>query len=598
MIFFIISPSPPLCTIEYRYTQDLLFFDGCRASTLVKLPPALETINSPLDWAQWESCLVGHPDRAYREYLVNGIREGFRVGYDYSGGLAIRSSSSNMLSAREKPEVIREYLAKECSEGRVFGPLDQSQFPFVHTSPFGVIPKGSSGKWRLIVDMSAPEGASINDGISASASSLSYVSVVDAVRSITALGQGALLAKIDIKSAYRNVPIHPDDRWLMGMTWEGALYIDTTLPFGLRSAPKIFTALADAAEWIIRQTGVGFIIHYLDDFLVAGAPGSSECAAALSTMRDVFQRLGFPIAVEKLEGPTPCLEFLGFELDSQAMKVRLSPTKLRELQTLVHQWVGKKTCERRELESLVGKLAHASRVVKPGRTFMRRMFELLGGARRPYHHIRLNLSFRSDLLWWDCFLSSWNGCRMIPADQAQALHIWTDASGHYGCGAFDPTTKRWIQLAWPSSYSDEALRLGGESITLKELFPVVLACAVWGRDFANSGVIVHCDNLGAVSLVNSGYSRVSHIMQLLRCLFFIRAYYQIDLGATHIPGVENTLADAISRNNLPLLFSQVPGTVGQQSPVSPALLELLTNQHLDWTSHDWTRQFSTCFRQE
>ena len=140
--------------------------------------------------------------------------------------------------------------------------------------------------------------------------------------------------------------------------------------------------------------------------------------------------------------------------------------------------------------------------------------------------------------------------------------------------------------------------LGRESITLKELFPVVLACAVWGRGFTNSSVVVHCDNLGAVALVNSGYSRVPQIMQLLRCLFFIRAYYQFDVWAVHVPGVENTLADAISRNNLPLLFSQVPGTVGQQSTVSQALWELLTINQLDWTSRDWTLRFSDCFRQE
>ena len=139
----------------------------------------------------------------------------------------------------------------------MLGPLDPSQFPFVNTSRFGVIPKGSSGKWLLIVDMSAPEGASINDGINEVVCSLSYVSVANAVHSITSLGQGALLAKVDVKS---NVPIHPEDRWLMGMNWEGALYIDTALPFGLQSAPKIFTALADAAEW---QAGVNFILHYL-----------------------------------------------------------------------------------------------------------------------------------------------------------------------------------------------------------------------------------------------------------------------------------------------------------------------------------------------
>ena len=86
------------------------------------------------------------------------------------------------------------------------------------------------------------------------------------------------MAKVDAKSAYRNVPVHPDDRWLMGMMWDGALYVDTALPFGLRSAPKIFTAIANAVEWIVRQEGVKVAIHCLDDFLVVGAPDSRPSA--------------------------------------------------------------------------------------------------------------------------------------------------------------------------------------------------------------------------------------------------------------------------------------------------------------------------------
>lgn len=87
---------------------------------------------------------------------------------------------------------------------------------------------------------------SVNDGICKSLCSLSYVTVVEAAQAVVGMGKGALLAKVDVKSAYQNVPIHLHNRWLMGMLWEGSLYIDTALPFGLRSAPKIFTAVADA----------------------------------------------------------------------------------------------------------------------------------------------------------------------------------------------------------------------------------------------------------------------------------------------------------------------------------------------------------------
>ena len=140
------------------------------------------------------------------------------------------------------------------------------------------------------------------------------------------------MATVDIQSAYRNTPIHPDDRHLLGMIWDGALYIDTALPFGLRSAPKIFTAIADAPEWIARRHGVNFLIHYLDDYLIIGAPNSDECRKALDILLSVFHRLGLPVAENKLEGPCVCLKFLGFELDSRKMEIRLPEGKLRELQ--------------------------------------------------------------------------------------------------------------------------------------------------------------------------------------------------------------------------------------------------------------------------
>ena len=63
---------------------------------------------------------------------------------------------------------------------------------------------------------------------------------------------GAQLAKVDIKSAYRNIPVQLEDRWMLGMRWEGGLFVDIVLPFGLRSAPKIFTAVADAVEWMLK----------------------------------------------------------------------------------------------------------------------------------------------------------------------------------------------------------------------------------------------------------------------------------------------------------------------------------------------------------
>ena len=101
--------------------------------------------------------------------------------------------------------------------GRVLGPLQVGSIPGVQVSPFGVILKGHTpGKWRLIVDLSSPKGSSVIDGVSSDLCSLSYISIDDISRVIASLGRGTLLAKIDIKSAYMIMPVHQDDRPLLG----------------------------------------------------------------------------------------------------------------------------------------------------------------------------------------------------------------------------------------------------------------------------------------------------------------------------------------------------------------------------------------------
>ena len=423
---------------------------------VVRLPQPLNVINTPLLWRTWEDELHQHPDRRLVDYIIQGLHEGFRIGFCGSSS-SVQRAHRNMLSAVQNPNVVQEYLVKECVEGRIFGPLPISDFPMVHVSRFGVIPKGSSGKWRLIVDLSAPEGHSVNDGIREDLCSLKYVSVDDAAQAVLRLGRGAQLAKVDIRSAYWIIPVHTEDRWLLGMSWAGELYIDTALPFGLRSAPKIFNAVADTVEWIIRQQGVDPVFHYLDDFLLVGLPGSGQCTTHLSIVLSVFTHLGIQVAQEKVEGPSTTITFLGIEIDTMAMQLRLPANKLAELRNLVRQRMLRKSCLKKDLQSLAGKLQHACKVVRPGRTFLRRVFELLRVAVKKYHHIRLNNEFRSDLMWWDTYLSDWNGVSMVQGSaRTQQVAVFTDASGEVGCGGWWGT--RWFQYKWPPLGSFRDLR--------------------------------------------------------------------------------------------------------------------------------------------
>ena len=88
----------------------------------------------------------------------------------------------------------------------------------------------------------------MNDGIAKDMSSLTYTSVDLVASRILQLGRGTELAKMDIKQAYRLVPVHPDDRRLLGIEWQEEVYIDKCLPFGLCSAPILFSAVADAVQ--------------------------------------------------------------------------------------------------------------------------------------------------------------------------------------------------------------------------------------------------------------------------------------------------------------------------------------------------------------
>ena len=156
-----------------------------------------------------------------------------------------------MPAANLNANVVDKYILEERNHSRLVE-VQPSQAGDVHVSKIGVIPKKRQpGKWRLIVDLSSPNGSSVNDFIDSSLCSLTYASVEDAAAFVLKAGRGTLLAKLDIRSAYRNVPVHPGDRHLLGLRWKNRIFVDACLPFGLRSAPKILNTTADALEWII-----------------------------------------------------------------------------------------------------------------------------------------------------------------------------------------------------------------------------------------------------------------------------------------------------------------------------------------------------------
>ena len=126
------------------------------------------------------------------------------------------------------------------------------------------------------------------------------------------------------------------------MRWDQHIFIDKCLSFGLRSAPKLFNILADLLSWILQQQQVTPVLHYLDDFLTIGPPQSPTCSNNLTVIKDVCSILGIPLALEKVEGPSDSLTFLGITLDTQSMQARLPDNKLQRIRQQVGAWLSQK----------------------------------------------------------------------------------------------------------------------------------------------------------------------------------------------------------------------------------------------------------------
>ena len=199
---------------------------------------------------RWRAGLAKFRDQEFAQFILDGLEQGFRIGFQR--GSALIQAGRNMPCP--DASVVDEYLRREMSLNRLIKLNKQEARSLgVHCSPMGMIPKKSKpGSWRLIVDLSAPEGRSVNDGIRRDMSSLSYMSVDLVASRILKLGKGTELAKVDIKQAYRLVPVHPADRRRLGVQWQNTVYVDKCLPFGLRSAPILFSAVADAIQGMVQ----------------------------------------------------------------------------------------------------------------------------------------------------------------------------------------------------------------------------------------------------------------------------------------------------------------------------------------------------------
>ena len=475
------------------------------ASGIAPTPVDQQQLVTPIRLLQLERELANHHDTGFVGQLIASIKHGCCIGYD---GPQYAHTAKHLPTAHTHTDVITAALAKECDAGRMAGPYPQPPLPNLRCSGLGVVPKKVGG-WRVIYHLSAPHGSSINDFIDPAGFSLHYCTIDSAVRIINRLGPGTLMGKIDLKHAFRLMPVRREDWNLLGIHWQGHWYVDKCLPFGLRSSPALFNKLANALEWILHNNyNVERIIHYLDDFFTAGPPNSYSCQHNMDAMAQAYAAINIPINPEKTEGPTTSLTFLGILLDSATMKASITPDRKEELLLAITELHGKRTCTKRQLLSLIGKLAFTCKVVPPGRIFLRRLIDLSTTVGPIHHHITLNSEARADLLWWQEFLPEWSGSSLLLESHwslAPDMELFTDAS-NLGYGAF--WAGKWLSEPWPPSQQHF-------SIAWKELYAILVACSTWGQAWQRKRILFHCDNAAVVAIWQRGSCKCRDLISSL-----------------------------------------------------------------------------------
>ena len=305
-----------------------------------------------------------------RDYLWRGLVKGFNI-VDDSCDSVYECQNYDSITEQQSYAEMTDLLLSELDCHKVV--VSESKPRCVHA--LGAVRK-SNGKLCPITDCSRPDGTSINNFMETTFCSFSYNSVDSAVQMLT---PNDFLAVVDIASAYRTVNVCADHTSFQGLSWDfgdGPVWLeDLRLCFGLKCAPNIFNSISDFVVKIANSLGVSRVVDHLDDFLII-AKDSDTCLAHRTIITSVLELLGFTVSWPKVTEPANVATFLGITIDTVNMQLSLPMAKVDKLKGFLCSLLNKKVASKQDLERVGGLVSYCSYVVRGGKTFSRRNFDL------------------------------------------------------------------------------------------------------------------------------------------------------------------------------------------------------------------------------
>ena len=526
----------------------------------------LDNVITPVDAKAFEGLLqmFNYPlDKI--KFLIDGFTEGFDICYQ--GPKCVRHSAPNLKLRVGSPTALWNKVIKEVNLGQYAGPFETPPFQYFIQSPIGLVPKDGGKDVQLIFHLSFPKNRmeSVNANTPAELCRVHYSDIDQAIRIILNEGNGKMvyIAKSDFKSAFRILGLKRDCwKWLVikvkdprDRKWY--YFVDKCLPFGSSISCALFQQVSDAVAHVVKFRTKKELVNYLDDFLFA-ALLKVMCDEQLNTFLDVCKSINFPVAVEKALFLDTCIVFLGFLLNTVTQRVSVPVEKIEKAKTLVQSILCQKKVTVREIQKLCGFLNFLCRAIVPGRAFTRRLYAITAGVNlKAHHHVYVKAENRSDLKVWLQFLDHpavysrpfMDFVNILTADE---LFFYTDSSKNADLGCGGICYKSWFVQKWNKQFILEK----DPSIGYLELYAVTVGILNWVARFANRRIIIFCDNMSVMHMINKSSSSCRNCMVLIRMIVTECLIHNVRVFASHVMSKANKLADLLSRMRFELFLQE------------------------------------------
>ena len=537
-------PWPTVEAIE-KFPECMKLYNAVRSENKPNYLGARVPVPSDMCCDEWDRRLarVGDP-------RVGGF---LRYGWPtcYGAPSPPQATYKNHDSATQYASSIDDFIVKELSLGGLVGPFNAPPFqPWCQISPLMTQPKKDSKKRRVIIDLSFPAGRGVNSGIGKNVyegEPLRYTlpSILTLADRVRKLGQGSYMWKHDLSRAYRQSRICPLSFPLLGIRHRGLYYIDVCPAFGCRVSGCSQQRVSESLCAFMGEEG-HTILAYVDDF--CGVSASHDAASkAFHRFESLCEELGMALAEEKSAPPSQCMEWLGFELNSIDMTLKVPQSKLDDILKEAGQWEKKVKANKSEIQSVAGKFSHISQCIPHSRKFMNRILANLRVTSRT-GWVTVSEGLRSDVRWFVEFARQFNGVLLIPPSFPKVV-LEVDACLQGGGGFSD---KGYYKTRYPiqTQIDHHIARLEAmNAITaLETLVPSDKRCVC---------VLIRTDNSAAAAVLMTGRTHDPVLAACARELATYAGLRQLQIIVTHVPGISLVLADALSRYTLSKRYENI-----------------------------------------